>query len=151
MKYTAQTPEDYIEQLPEERKFAISELRRVIQENLSPEFVEVISYGMIGYAIPHSIYPKGYHCDPTSPLPFMGIASQKNFISVYHMGVYADPDLMEWFTNEYPKHCKTKLDMGKSCIRLKKMEHIPFKLIGELTSKINAENWIRLYEEKLVR
>jgi len=104
---------------------------------------------MLGYVVPHSVYPDGYHCDPKQPLPFMGLASQKNFISFYHMGLYADKKLMDWFTKEYPKHAKSKLDMGKSCIRFKKMDDIPFKLIGELVKKMSAKDWISLYEKNL--
>ncbi|MGV3640687.1 MAG: DUF1801 domain-containing protein, partial [Adhaeribacter sp.] len=109
------------------------------------------SYGMIGYVVPHSLYPAGYHCDPKQPLPFMGVASQKNFVSVYHMGLYSDPELLNWFTGEYPKHCKTKLDMGKSCIRFKKPEQVPFELLGELAAKLSPREWIDLYEAKLKR
>lgn len=108
-----------------------------------------MSYGMLGYVVPHSLYPDGYHCDPKLPLPFMNIASQKNFIAVYHMGVYADPKLLKWFTTEYAKHSKLKLDMGKSCIRFKKVDEIPFKLFAELASKMTPRDWIALYEKNL--
>jgi hypothetical protein len=108
-----------------------------------------MGYGMMGWSVPHSLYPPGYHCDPAQPLPFMGIASQKNFIAVYHMGIYSDPGLLKWFTNEYPKHCKRKLDMGKSCIRLKYMDDIPYALIGELASKMAPKEWIAMYEKVL--
>ncbi|NNK71007.1 MAG: DUF1801 domain-containing protein, partial [Flavobacteriaceae bacterium] len=114
-------------------------------------YEETISYGMIGWVVPHSIYPGGYHCDPKLPLPFMSIASQKNFIAVYHMGIYASKDLMDWFTSEYPKHCSRKLDLGKSCIRLKKIEEIPYDLIGELSSKISVDKWIDIYESNVKR
>ena len=123
------------------------ELRQVISENIPEEFSEVMSYGMIGYVIPHSIYPAGYHCNPALPLPFINIASQKNFIAVYHMGLYADPGILEWFITEFAKYSKAKPDMGKGCIRFKKPGQIPFKLIGELSSKMSANEWIRLYEE----
>ncbi len=106
-----------------------------------------MNYGMIGYVVPHTLYPKGYHCKPTDPLPFMNIASQKNFIAVYHMGLYADPQLLKWFTQEYPKHSTQKLDMGKSCIRFKKPDQIPFKLLGELAAKMTPTQWIQLYEK----
>ena len=148
MQSKAESPEEYFAQLPEERKEAMNTLRQIIKENLPDGFEEGMNYGMIGYYIPHSSYPDGYHCDPKLPLPFMNLASQKNFIAVYHMGIYADPELMDWFTSEYPKYVKTKLDMGKSCIRFKKMETIPFELIGELCRKMTPENWINLYEEK---
>ena len=151
MQIKADSPEEYIDQLPDDRKEAISTLRQTILDNLPEGFVETIGYGMIGYVIPHDIYPAGYHCDPKLPLPFMNIASQKNFIAVYHMGIYADMELMDWFVKEYPKHCKTKLDMGKSCIRFKKIDKIPYKLIGELTSKMSSESWINIYETNFKR
>ena len=105
-----------------------------------------MGYGMIGYVVPHSIYPNGYHCKPEDPLPFAGFASQKNVISFYHMGIYADPKLLNWFVEEYPKHTDAKLDMGKSCIRFKNPEKIPFKLFGELMRKLSVEDWIAKYE-----
>ncbi len=147
MKSAANTPEDYINNLPDDRKQVINTLRKTILDNLPEGFKETISYGMIGYVVPHSIYPNGYHCDPKLPLPFMSIASQKNFISIYHMGLYAIPKLMNWFLQEYPKHCDTKLDMGKSCIRFKKMNQIPFDLIEELSKKVTVKEWIATYEE----
>lgn len=147
MKIEAENPEMYVSKLPEERRVAISELRRVILNNLPEGFAETMQYDMISYVIPHSLYPAGYHCDPKLPLPFISIASQKNFIALYHMGMYADQKLLDWFTTEYPKHCTSKLDMGKSCVRFKKMDQIPYKLIGELVSKVTPEQWISLYEE----
>lgn len=149
MQIKADSPNQYINQLPDDRKPAMNELRKVINKNLPKGFSEITSYGMIGYAVPHSIYPNGYHCDPKQPLPFIGIASQKNFIAIYHMGIYADKKLLNWFTGEYPKHCKSKMDMGKSCIRFKKIDQIPFKLIGELASKMSSEEWIKIYEKNL--
>ncbi len=151
MQSSAKTPQQYIDELPDERKSAMVELRKTIKKNLPKGFSEVMSYGMIGYVIPHSAYPDGYHCDPKLPLPFMNIASQKNFIAVYHMGVYADKALFKWFTTEYTKHSKTKLDMGKSCIRFKKPDQIPFKLIGELASKMTPKEWITMYEKNYKR
>lgn len=151
MQSSAISPQEYIDELPEERKPAMIELRKIIKNNLPKDFSEVMSYGMIGYVIPHSVYPDGYHCDPKLPLPFMNIASQKNFIAVYHMGVYADKALYKWFTTEYTRHGTTKLDMGKSCIRFKKPDQIPFKLIGELASKMTAKEWISIYEKNYKR
>lgn len=151
MAATIKTVDDYIAQLPEDRKQAITTLRKVILDNLPAGFTETISYGMIGYVVPHSVYPKGYHCDPKLPLPFLSIASQKKFIAVYHIGIYADQKLLSWFMDEYPKHSKTKLDIGKSCIRFKKPDHIPYELIAELTKKMSATEWIDLYEKKLMR
>jgi uncharacterized protein YdhG (YjbR/CyaY superfamily) len=146
MQSAAKTVDDYLISLPEDRKKVMTELRKVILKNLPKGFSEAMSYGMMGYVVPHSIFPDGYHCDPKLPLPFMSMASQKNFISFYHMGIYADPKLLNWFTKEYPKFCKSKLDMGKSCIRFKKMDDIPMSLIGELVSKMNPDQWIKLYQ-----
>lgn len=151
MKSKAATPQEYIDSLPEDRKQAMMELRKVILKNLPKGFSEVMAYGMLGYVVPHSLYPNGYHCDPKQPLPFINIASQKNFIAVYHMGIYADKKLLAWFTQEYPKYSKTKLDMGKSCMRFKKMDQIPFKFIGELAAKITPQEWITMYEKNFRR
>ena len=151
MQIKADTPEQYIDKLPEDRKQTISKLRKTILDNLPKGFVETISYGMIGYVIPHAIYPGGYHCDPKLPLPFINIASQKNYVALYHMGIYADKKLLDWFVSEYPKHCKTKLDMGKGCIRFKKPELIPYDLIAQLTSKISSAEWIKIYETNIKR
>lgn len=138
--------ENYIEQLPEDHATPIRKLRQSILANLANGFEEEMSYGMLGYVVPHKIYPDSYHCDPKKPLPFMNLASQKNFIAVHHMGMFADKALLDWFVSEYPKHCKYKLDMGKSCVRFKKMEDIPYELIGELCSKMSIEQWIETYE-----
>lgn len=151
MQSSAKTVEDYVNELPEDRKEAVAELRKQFKKNLPKGFEECMNYGMIGYVIPHSLYPGGYHCDPKMPLPFLNIASQKNFIAVYHMGIYSDSELLKWFQAEYPKHTKAKLDMGKSCIRFKKPEQIPFKLFGELAKKMTPKNWIEKYESMLKR
>lgn len=147
MQSKATTPEQYLSELPEDRKEAMLKLRNAIKENLPQGFEEEISYGMLGYVVPHSIYPSGYHCNPKLPLPFINLASQKNFIALYHMGIYANKNLESWFVSEYPKHVKTKLDMGKSCIRFKKMDDIPFDFIGELAAKVSVEDWISNYEK----
>ncbi len=149
MQSSATTPQQYIESLPDDRKAAMEKLRNTISDNLPEGFSEGIGYGMLGWAVPHTKYPAGYHCDPKLPLPFISIASQKNAISLYHMGLYADKAIHDWFVEEYPKHSKTKLDMGKSCIRFKKPESIPFDLIGELVSKMTPDEWITLYEANL--
>lgn len=151
MKYEANTVEEYIAQLPEDRREIITELRAIINENIPDGFEETMSYGMIGWVVPHSIYPNGYHCTPELPLPFLSIASQKNFIGFYHMGIYANPELLKWFTEEYPKYSKYKLDMGKSCVRLKRMNDIPFDLIRETVQKMAVKEWIDLYEGNLKR
>lgn len=149
MQSSEPTPDKYIASLPEDRKTAMEKLREAIIKNLPEGFEERMNYGMMGWVVPHSAYPEGYHCNPKDPLPFLGIASQKNFIAVYHMGVYADKNLHDWFVGEYPKYVKTKLDMGKSCIRFKKPDSIPFELIGELASKMTMKQWIDLYESNL--
>lgn len=146
MQSAALTPQEYFDSLPEDRKEAMNRLRKVILDNLPEGFSEEMSYGMIGYVVPHSIYPAGYHCNPKLPLPFMGLASHKNFIAVYHMGLYADKKILDWFLEEYPKHSAGKTDMGKSCLRFKKPEQIPFDLIGQLVQKISVEDWIGIYE-----
>lgn len=149
MKIIAESPEQYINRLPADRKEAMSKLRNVILNNLPIGFEETMSYNMIGYVVPKTIYPAGYHCNPILPLPFINIASQKNFIALYHLGIYADKELFHWFTTKYSKLHSNKLDMGKSCIRLKKNDQIPFELIAELIRKINVEQWISIYEEKI--
>ncbi len=148
MQSTATTPKAYIDSLPEDRKEAVSKLRQIILDNIPKGFAEEMS-GMLNYAVPHSIYPDGYHCNPKQPLPFISLASQKNFIALYHMGLYANKELLEWFVGEYPKHSKRKLDMGKSCIRFKKPEEIPYELIAELVSKVTVQEWVDVYEPAL--
>ncbi len=147
MQSKAAGVDEYINDLPEDRREAVQKLRTIINKHLPKGFSEGMGYGMMGWCVPHSKYPKGYHCDPKLPLPFLSLASQKNAISLYHMGIYANPDLLQWFVAEYPKHSKTKLDMGKSCIRFKKPEHIPYALIGELAEKMSPDDWITCYEK----
>ena len=151
MQSKAATPDEYIKEIPVERQAAFKKLRAVIKKNLPKGYKEGMGYGMMGWDVPHSIYPAGYHCNPKDPLPFMGIASQKNFIAVYHMGVYADPKLLKWFQAAHAKASPKKLEMGKSCIRYKKPEDIPFDLIGELASKITPAEWIATYEKHIKR
>ena len=146
MKYEAKTVGEYFAKIPDERKPAMKKLWETIKKNIPEGFAEKLNYGLPGFVVPHSLYPDGYHCDPKQPLPYLNIASQKNFIAFYHMGVYSIPDLLEWFTENYPKHSTTKLDMGKSCVRFKKIDQIPYDLIGELVSKITVEDWIHYYE-----
>ena len=145
-----ETPDQYVEELPNDRKEVIQRLRTILKENLPVGYEEEISYGMIGYVVPYSIYPAGYAVKPKVPLPLINLASQKNHVALYHMAVYAVPGIAEWFQTEYPKHCKTKLDMGKGCIRLKKMDDIPYDLLGELARKVDVQTWIDTYE-KVVR
>lgn len=145
----ASTPEQYMQELPEERKEPLKKLRDVIRKSLPKGFEERMGYGMLCYVVPHELYPAGYHCDPKQPLPFVSLASQKNFIAVHHMGMYMDTALLKWFTQEYPKHSSSKPDMGKACIRFKKPEQIPYQLIGELMKKITPAGWIEMYEKVL--
>lgn len=151
MNLNASNVTDYLEKVPEKRKESFNQLRKTILDNLPKGFKEELSYNMIGFVVPHSEYPAGYHCDPKLPLPFAAIASQKNFIALYHMGLYADPKILDWFIAEFPKRSTLKLDMGKSCIRFKKPEKIPFDLIGELMQKISVDDFIQLYEENYPR
>jgi len=149
MKADGTTVNEILANIPIERKEAFQKMHETIVDNLPKGFEAAISYGGLGYVVPHSIYPNGYHCKPAEPLPFAGLASQKNSINFYHMGIYSKPELLEWFVNEYPKHSKQKLDMGKSCIRFKKLDQIPFELIGELMQKMTVEDWVNIYEGNL--
>lgn len=141
----------YIAQLPAERQPVVQQMLEIFRTYLPEGFEETINYGMIGFVVPKSIYPKGYHCDPKLPLPFIAIAAQKHFTALYHMGVYANPDMYEWFTHEYQQLQLGKLDMGKSCIRFKKAEKVPWKLLEKLAGKMTVEDWISLYERKIKR
>ena len=150
MQSNAKTPDEYVAELPEDRKIAISTIRKVVNDNLPKGFKECMTYGMIGWVVPKETYPPGYHCDPNLPLGFLALASQKNYISIYHMGLYSGVQL-EWFEKAWPKHASQKLDMGKCCVRFKKMDEIPFDLIGELCSKMTPQQWIEIYEKSLKR
>lgn len=150
MQSDATSPKEYIESLPEDRKRIVTEMRKVIRKNLPKGFKEQMSYGMIGYVVPHSLYADGYHCDPKLPLPFINIASQKNHIAFYHMGLYGGAYL-DWFQKEWPKHSTKKLDMGKSCIRFKKPEDVTLDLLGQLCAKMTPEDWISTYEKHIKR
>ena len=143
--------EELIAALPDDRKEAIKKLRDTVKKNLPKGFEETVSSGMINWVVPHKTYPAGYHCDPKQPLPFLSLASQKNNISLYHMGLYSDPEMLKWFQDEWAKASKRKLDMGKSCIRFKKPDEIPFDLIGQLASKMSPADWIARYESVLKR
>ena len=151
MQYDVDTVEEYIEALSEDRKAMIEKLRNVILDNLPEGYEEQLSYGMIGYVVPLSRYPQGYHAKEGEPLPFISLASQKNYIALYHMGLYGKPELEEWFVKEYSNRVPTKLNMGKSCIRFKNPDHIPYDLVAELCQKISVDELIRIYEESLKR
>lgn len=148
MQSAAKTPDEYYRTLTEERKPVMKKLRDTLKANLPDGFEEVMAYGMPAFVVPHSMYPSGYHVNPAEPLPFISLASQKNFIALYHMALYSSPGLLEWFQQQYALQVPTKLDMGKSCIRFKNSKHIPFGLIGELAQKIKVKEWIDLYEGK---
>ena len=149
MNSKALTPSEYMTQLPEDRKDVVQKLRQTILDHIDSKFQECMNYGMLGYVVPFTIYPDGYHCNPKLPLPFMNLASQKNFIAVYHMGMYAKKEIYDWFVTEYPKHTTAKLDMGKSCIRFKKTDAIPYALIGQLAAKLSVQEWIAIYESQI--
>lgn len=150
MKINASSPATYIQEVDEARRPVFEKLRETIVENIPDGFQECMSYGMIGYVVPHSIYPKGYHCDPKTPLPFINLGAQKNYISMHHMGLYGDPKLLDWFVSEYPKHSKSKLDMGKGCVRFKRPDDIPFDLIAELLRKVSVEDYVGRVEMSLM-
>lgn len=149
MKANGNTVQEILCNMPNDRSEAFNKLHEVIVKSLPKGFEAAISYGGLGYVVPHSIYPNGYHCKPSEPLPFAGIASQKHSINFYHMGIYSDPTLLDWFVKEYPNHTKQKLDMGKSCIRFKKFDDIPYNLIAALMKKMGVQDWINIYEKNL--
>ena len=144
MQSEGKTVGEYIDTLPAERKPIIVALRKAITKNLPKGFEEQMGYGMMGYVVPHKLYPPGYHVTPELPLPFMGVASQKNHIAVYHMAMQGD--LLDWFQDEWKVYSEKKLDMGKSCIRFRKPEDVPVDLIGDLASKMTPQQWIEIYE-----
>jgi hypothetical protein len=151
MASKAATPEEYIASLPEDRKAIIASIRKVLLKNLPKGFEEAMGYGMLGYCVPHSIYPNGYHCNPKLPLPFVSLGSTKGHIALHHLGLYGSTDLLDWFVAEWPKHSTKKLDMGKGCVRFKKAEDIPLKLIEELAKKMTPQQWIEVYEKAFRR
>ena len=146
MQSTAATPDEYIANLPDDRKELIDDLRRAINKNLPKGFKETMAHGMILWVVPEETYPPGYHCDPAKPLMLIGLASQKNYASLHHMGLYASGPLLEWFEAEWPKHSAKKLDMGKGCVRFKNVVDVPAKLVGELAAKMTPKAWIDIYE-----
>jgi uncharacterized protein YdhG (YjbR/CyaY superfamily) len=151
MKTAATTPSEYIAALPDSFREPFEKLRRTIQDNLPSGFVETMTYGMITFAVPHSLYPAGYHCDPALPVPFISIAAQKRAITLYHHGLYADASLAQWFRDEYARRGNAKLDMGKSCVRFKPTREIPYDLIAELARGLTPRQWIDIYEKAVKR
>jgi uncharacterized protein YdhG (YjbR/CyaY superfamily) len=151
MTSNAPSVAEYVSQVATEKKELFDAIRKVIKKNLPKGFEECMNYGMIGYVVPHKMYPAGYHCDPKLPLPFLGLAAQKNSVNFYHMGVYAQPDLLKWFTEAHAKANPKKLDMGKSCVRYKSMEHVPLDVIGDLVKKMTPQDWISIYEKAFIK
>jgi len=151
MRITASSVADYISKIPEERQAAFERLMAIFRTHLPEGFEEGLVYGMPAFIVPHSIYPDGYHCKPSEPLPFVSFDSQKNLIALYHMGIYAIPGLYAWWTEEFPKHSSKKLDMGKSCVRFKNSDDIPFELILALAQKVTVQQWIKVYENNVKR
>ncbi|WKY46598.1 DUF1801 domain-containing protein [Eubacteriaceae bacterium ES3] len=147
MIYDVKSVEEYLAALPANRKEPMEHLRTVVKANLPDGFSEQISYGMLGYVVPLAIYPKGYHTKKGEPLPFLSLASQKNYIALYHFGLYANKDIETWFIKEYQLQVPTKLDMGKSCIRFKNTSLIPYDLIAELCKKMTVQEYINIYEQ----
>jgi hypothetical protein len=145
MQSKATTVEQYLAELPIDRRKALQALRTAILKNLPSGYEEGMQYGMIGYFVPHSVYPPGYHCDPAQPLPFAGLASQKNHMSIYLMCVYGDSEQAAWFRQAWAKTGK-KLDMGKSCVRFKKIDEVPLAVIGEAIRRVPAKKFIEYYE-----
>jgi hypothetical protein len=148
MQSKATTVAAYLASLPSDRRAAVEAVRRVVLDNIDRGFAEGMQYGMIGYYVPHAIFPPGYHCDPKQPLPFAGLASQKQHLSLYIMGIYGDAALREWFVNAW-KATGKKLDMGKACIRFKKVEDVPLEVIGEAFRRISLKGYIAAYERNL--
>ncbi len=148
MQSKATTVKQYLAELPAERRAAIKGVRAVIRKNLDPVFEEGMQYGMIGYFVPHKVYPPGYHCDPRQPLPFACLASQKNYMSLYLGSVYGNPKAEKWFHTAWAKTGK-KLDMGKSCVRFKKLDDLALEVIGESIRRVSAREFIKFYESVL--
>jgi hypothetical protein len=145
MQSSATTVEQYLAELPDDRRQALQAVRRAILDNLPPGYEEGMQYGMIGYYVPHSVYPAGYHCDPKQPLPFAALASQKNHMSVYLMCVYGDTEHEAWFREAWLKTGK-KLNMGKSCVRFRKIEDVPLEVVGESIRRVSTEKLIEFYD-----
>lgn len=145
------TPDDFIASLPDDRKAAVSAIRKAINKNIPKGFKEGICYGSIGWVVPHSLFPAGYHCDPSKPLMLMSLASTKGHIALHHLGLYGSGPLLKWFQDAWPEHSSRKLDMGKGCVRFKKPDEVPLELIGELAAKLTPQAWIEIYEKAFTR
>jgi uncharacterized protein YdhG (YjbR/CyaY superfamily) len=149
MKIESKNVEDYISKISIEQKDAFQKIRKAILKTIDKQFEECIQYNMVSYVVPKSVYPEGYHCDPSLPLPFASLAAQKSSVNLYHMGIYSNPELLDWWKSEYSNHCNAKLDIGKSCIRFKKYDDIPFDLISKLFSKMTAKEWANQHAKSL--
>ena len=153
MQSTASNVDDYLAELPADRRVIVETVRKVILENLDSKYSETISYGMIGYAVPHSVFPAGYHCNPKQPLPFAGLASQKNYVALYLMGFYVgcsdtlETDDLTWFRAAWEASGKKKLDMGKACLRFKKLDDVALDVIGQAIRRMPADRYISRYLE----
>ena len=145
MQSKATTVAAYLKELPDDRRKAIKAIRKEIRDHLPKGYKEGMQYGMIGYFVPHRIYPAGYHCDPSQPLPYAHLASQKNHMAIYLFGMYSNPEISDWFIQQWKLSGK-KLDMGKSCVRFKKIEDVPLALIGQVIAKVPVKELIREYE-----
>jgi hypothetical protein len=148
MTSQATSVEDYLASLPEDRREALEAIRQRILQNLPEGMEEGMQYGAIGYYVPHSVYPAGYHCDKKQPLPFAGLASQKNHMALYLFGVYMSPEDEQWFRESWLATGK-KLDMGKSCVRFKKLEDVPLGVVGEAFSRRSTNEFVELYEKAI--
>lgn len=142
------TFDEYVKNIDGKWKDSFIKTWETIEGHLPEGFIIDVQHGMPGFAVPKSTYPEGYHVDQT-PLPFIGVAAQKRHLAVYHMGIYRDPELYDWFIDEYPKHMDTKLNMGKSCVRFTNPKKVPYELLGELAEKTTVKEWIELYESRL--
>lgn len=148
MQSKAATVADYLAELPADRRAAIQTVRKIIRDNLDPAYQEAMQYGMIGYSVPHSVFPAGYHCDPKQPLPFAALASQKNHMAVYLMCGYGDPKFKTWFESAWAKVGK-KHDAGKSCIRFQKIEDLSLEVLGEAIRRVPTATFIANYQKAL--
>lgn len=157
MQSSAATPQAYLAALPDERRAILTAVRDVILANLDPQYAELMQYGMLSYVIPHSIYPVGYHCDAKQPVPFAAIASQKNHISLYLMGLYVgcagtdETNDATWFREAWTASGKKQLDMGKACVRVKKIDDVPLDVVGEAIRRMPTQRYLALYKATLAK
>lgn len=151
MQSTAATVAEYLDSLPEERRILVGAVRDTMLANIDPLYEEKMQYGAIGWVVPHSVYPPGYHCKPIDPVPFAGIASQKNAVSIYLMGLYiggdgaGETEEVTWFRDAWAASGKKKPDMGKSCIRFKKLDDIALDVIGEAVRRMPVQRYLEAY------